>query len=180
LIELMIVVAIVGILAMLAGIGVRKYISNAKTAEARNSLGIIAQDAAVAYEREGSQATVLAVTTSGAYSRHLCASATASVPATLASIAGAKYQSTVADWNKDQPTNAGFSCLRFVMDQPQYYMYSYSVSGSGSNSGDSFTASAQGDLNGNGAASLFSITGAISSRYTLNMAPNMLEVRPDE
>ena len=39
LIELMIVVAIVGILAVLAIYGVRKYIANAKTAEARNSIG---------------------------------------------------------------------------------------------------------------------------------------------
>jgi type IV pilus assembly protein PilA len=46
LIELMIVVAIVGILSVLAIYGVRKYVANAKTAEARNSLGQIAKDAA--------------------------------------------------------------------------------------------------------------------------------------
>jgi type IV pilus assembly protein PilA len=39
LVELMIVVAIIGILAVLAIYGVRKYIANAKTAEARNSIG---------------------------------------------------------------------------------------------------------------------------------------------
>jgi type IV pilus assembly protein PilA len=48
LIELMIVVAIVGILSVLAIYGVRKYVANAKTAEARNSLGQIAKDAATA------------------------------------------------------------------------------------------------------------------------------------
>ncbi len=43
LVELMIVVAIVGVLAALAIYGVRKYIANAKTAEARNALGQMAQ-----------------------------------------------------------------------------------------------------------------------------------------
>ena len=44
----MIVVAIVGILAVLAVYGVRKYIANSKTTEARNALGQIAKDAATA------------------------------------------------------------------------------------------------------------------------------------
>src|SRR5258707_9256293 len=52
LIELMIVVAIVGVLAALAIYGVRKYIANAKTAEARNSLGQMSKDASAAYSRE--------------------------------------------------------------------------------------------------------------------------------
>jgi type IV pilus assembly protein PilA len=180
LIELMIVVAIVGILAILAGVGVRKYVTNAKTAEARNSLGIIAQDAAAAYEKEGSQSAVLAGKTTGAFSRHLCASASTTVPAAAASISGRKYQSSNADWNADNATNGGFSCLKFTMDQAQYYMYAYALSGVGSNVGDSFTATAQGDLNGDGTLSLFQVTGAIGSKYILNVAPNMLEVRPDE
>ena len=39
LVELMIVVAIIGILAALAIVGVKKYMTSAKSAEARNSLG---------------------------------------------------------------------------------------------------------------------------------------------
>ncbi|HEY3817024.1 MAG TPA: prepilin-type N-terminal cleavage/methylation domain-containing protein [Polyangiaceae bacterium] len=180
LIELMIVVAIVGILSVLAGIGVRKYTANAKTAEARNALGAIAQGAAAAYEKEGSQSTVLAVKTTATASRHLCASASASVPAAAATIAGKKYQSTYADWNADKTTNAGFYCVKFTMDQPQYYMYAFQLTGSGSNVGDSYTATAQGDLNGDGVLSLFQLTGAIGSGFILNTAPNMLEVRPEE
>src|SRR3954454_19415051 len=52
LVELMIVVAIVGVLAVLAIYGVRKYIANSKTTEARNSLGQISKDASTAYEKE--------------------------------------------------------------------------------------------------------------------------------
>ena len=48
LIELMIVVAIVGVLASLAIYGVRGYMAHAKTTEARNSLGEISKDAATA------------------------------------------------------------------------------------------------------------------------------------
>ena len=44
LVELMIVVAIIGVLAALAIYGVRKYLTNAKTAEARTALGRIAKD----------------------------------------------------------------------------------------------------------------------------------------
>ncbi len=48
----MIVVAIVGVLAVLAIYGVRKYIANAKTAEARNNLGQISKDSSSAFDRD--------------------------------------------------------------------------------------------------------------------------------
>ncbi len=96
LIELMIVVAIVGILAVLAIYGVRKYLANAKTAEARNSLGQIAKDAATAYEKESMPGAVLPQATQAAASRSLCGSEAATVPA--APPPGAKYQSAPTDW----------------------------------------------------------------------------------
>ena len=180
LIELMIVVAIVGILAVLATYGVRKYLANAKTAEARNSLGRMAKDEAAAYERESSGTTVLAVKTSAAMSRRLCLSASATVPAASAAIKGKKYQSNPKEWNADAAGNSGFACLKFSMDAPQYYVYSYAMTGVGSNVGDSFTCAAQGDLNGDGVLSLFQITGAIQAGFVLTVAPNLLEVRPEE
>ncbi len=180
LIELMIVVAIVGILSVLAAYGVRKYVANAKTVEARNSLGLIAQSAAAAYERERMPGTVLSVRATSALSRRLCGSASVSVPSSQNAIQGRKYQSKPGDWNVDAAGDSGFACLKFVMDQPQYYMYSYSISGSGSNPNDSFTVAAQGDLDGNGVLSLFQITGSINSKYVLNIAPNLVEVRPEE
>jgi type IV pilus assembly protein PilA len=179
LIELMIVVCIVGILAVLAAYGVRKYTANAKTAEARNAVGQMAKDAAAQYEKESMQNTVLGKGQSAAMSRQLCGSASQSVPSAAGAIAGKKYQSSTKDWTVDAAGNSGFACLKFSIDQAQYYMYSYTAAGS-SSPGSSFTATAQGDLNGDGVLSLFSVTGAINSSYALNVAPNMVEVRPED
>jgi type IV pilus assembly protein PilA len=178
LIELMIVVAIVGILAVLAAYGVRKYLANAKTAEARNSLGAMAQEQAAAYERENGNTTVLAPGTSGGTSRALCASEPSMVPSTVP--AGKKYQSSAADWNAGQPTNAGFACIHFTLDQAQYYAYSFTSTGTAGAAGDSFTGMANGDLNGDGVLSTFSLTGKISPQFTLNIAPNIAEINPEE
>src|SRR5580693_8958429 len=88
LIELMIVVAIVGILSVLAIYGVRKYVANAKTAEARNSLGQIAKDAASAVEREKGNNALVAPGRTSSLMRAFCAAATNVIPTTKASIQG--------------------------------------------------------------------------------------------
>jgi len=183
LIELMIVVAIVGILAVLATYGVRKYLANAKTAEARNSLGQIAKDQAAEYEKENRGTAVMQMQTTGGLSRALCGTEPGNpVPAT-GSVAGARYQSSPGDWTKGELPGAppvGFACLKFTMDAPQYYAYSFTSSGTLGNTGDTFTALANGDLNGDGLLSAFSITGSINSSYSVNIAPNILEINSDE
>jgi type IV pilus assembly protein PilA len=182
LIELMIVVAIVGILAMLGIYGVRRFLMNAKTAEARNSLGAIAKSASAAYEKESMAGSVLPQVTSANLSRTLCGSATASVPTSITGVAGKKYQSAPADWTAqgaDAVANVGFPCLHFTMEDPQYYMYSYVASGTG-NLNDSYVATANGDLDGDGIQSTFSITAKIQAGSVLNAAPNMMIINEDE
>lgn len=179
LIELMIVVAIVGILAVLAAYGVRKYIASSKTSEARNSLGRMANSAAIAYEHENMNTPVLSQGSSTGFTRTLCASASQTVPQSISQVQGAKYQSTSADWNTDAAGNSGFACLHFTIDEPQYFLYNYTASGT-SKIGDSFTAIANGDLNADGVQSTFSLTGAISPGYVINVAPNMLTINPEE
>jgi type IV pilus assembly protein PilA len=177
----MIVVAIVGVLAVLAVYGVRKYIANAKTAEARNSLGQISKDASTAYEKESmSQTGILTQTNSSLTLRQLCIGAGAAIPASKTSIQGKKYQSSPAEWNADSATaGKGFACLKYQMDQPQYFMYNYTTSGSAAQ-GDSFTATANGDLNGDTNTSTFTVAGSIGPGMVLNIAPTVSETNPEE
>jgi type IV pilus assembly protein PilA len=179
LIELMIVVAIVGILAVLAIYGVRKYLANAKSAEATNSLGQIAKNAAAAYEQESMSPSTLPQGSAAGLSRQLCKSASASVPSTIARVSGQKYQSVASEWNTDAVGNSGFACLKFTMDAPQYFQYSYTAKVTPA-AGDSFTAIANGDLNGDSIESTFMITGSVNSALILNTAPNLLRINAEE
>lgn len=177
LIELMIVVAIVGVLAALAIYGVRKYLLNAKTAEVRNAVGQMAKDAKAAYERESMVAAILPAGSAAGVSNNLCVDATASVPASKASVAGQKYQSNPAEWTVDFTTpGKGFSCLRFAVNDPQYYMYDYKGT---SGASGVFNASGMGDLNGDGTTSTFSLNGALTGGVVF-VAPNFLEDKPEE
>ncbi len=187
LIELMIVVAIVGILASLAIYGVRKYIANAKTAEARNSLGQIGKDTQTSFEKESMAGTVLTAGSSSAIVRALCGSAGAMVPAAAGAIKGMKYQANQApgkDWSFDNTANAGFSCIKFSMSAPQYFMYNYVSNGSQGATptiGTLFTATANGDLNGDGTLSTFQLIGTVSTADSnLYVAPNIEETNPEE
>ena len=184
LIELMIVVAIIGILAVLAIYGVRKYLANAKTAEARNSLGQMGKDETAAFEKESMIGTTLAPTISAGLSRSLCVSPGASVPATAGSIKGQKYQSSQAagaDWNLDAAVaGKGFACLKFAMDAPQYYMYNFTTAAPGNVAGNTWVATAQGDLNGDTVLSTFTLNGVIQPSMTFSLAPNLVELNPEE
>jgi type IV pilus assembly protein PilA len=180
LIELMIVVAIVGVLAALAIYGVRKYLLNSKTAEARNAVGQMAKDAKTAFERESMSGAILGAGESAAQSNNLCLTATKGVPDDKAKIAGKKYQSDPdpdKDWGLDHKTaGTGFACLKFSLTDPQYYMYTYTGTAGASGT---FDAVAQGDLNGDGVLSSFTLSGKVLSGTVL-VAPNFVEVTPEE
>ncbi len=185
LVELMIVVAIVGVLAVLAVFGVRKYISTAKTAEARNALGAIGKNAVAALEIEHITPGVLAPGGETGITRHLCATASQPVPAAATSIQGKKYQSNSAsgaDWNKDTTDAArgtGFACLKYEMNSPQFFMYNYTSDGTAAIVGTTMSATAVGDLDGNGTTSLFQLDGTVSNGV-LRLAPSITETNPEE
>lgn len=170
-------VAIVGILAVLGIYGTRKYIATAKTMEARSSLAALGIDAQTAFDRETPGSTL---GKPGAEKHALCASASRSVPASFASVSGKKYMSTPSDWTVDSAAHAGFSCLGFEMSTPQYYLYSYTATSPGTAVGNGFEATAEGDLNGDGVRSKFTLTGKIMPGGALVVAPSLLETNPNE
>ncbi len=91
-----------GVMAALGIYGVRKYLVNAKSAEARAALPQFAR------------AIVSCAKTAGALPP-----TSAAVPADLSSISGTKYQSTLEEWQ----SGATLSCAGFRMTGPQYFQY---------------------------------------------------------
>jgi len=180
LVELMIVVAIIGVLAALAIYGVTRYLASAKTSEAKNTIGAISRGAQAAYEREQNAAELLSEGASGAVFTHdLCGGSTFSTG------------NGIPLGRKDQPNsttftapaagvntpNIGWLCLRFSISDPVYYRYGYrastlgstfSVAGPATPTGlssvatGSFLAFAEGDLNANSVNSAFGIQGAVN------------------
>ncbi len=186
LIELMIVVAIIGILAVMAIYGVSRYLKSAKTAEASNNIGAIQKNATEALTREKMSGTYVAPGTSTTLSYGFCGSELAPVPA-VAKVAGAKYTSGPADWTagKGVPPAAdvGFYCLKFTIDQPQYYSYSYTANGTGAKAGESIDIIANGNLDGNQVTSEFLMHGEIvtaNGQNQLVWAPKAQETNPEE
>jgi hypothetical protein len=139
-----------GIVAALAIHGVRRYLSSAKSSEAKNTIGAIGRSMVGAYEQNGK----------------LCGPAQ---PVPTEVPAGKKYQPSMAagqDYQRGSATE-GWPCLKFDMVNPQYYQYEVRVGGGykgpargGVDPGpDGFEISAVGDLDGDGVTSLFIMTG---------------------
>jgi hypothetical protein len=124
---------IVGMSSAMAIYGVRKYITNAKTAEGRQGVQRIAADV-VAY-------TKTAKNEQGAALSELPPTSVP-VPETLASVSGKKYMSSPREWSQGT-----WSLIRYTMQDPQYFQYQWQR-----NSPTTGVARALADLNGDGEA----------------------------
>lgn len=118
-----VLIAMLGVMSALAIYGVRKYMVNAKQAEARTALVSWANGIAACAQREG----------------HLPPSSTP-VPASLSDIGAKKWQSTPADW-----TEPAYTCAGFSMSGPQYFQYRWELL-----SPNEGGARAEADLDGDG------------------------------
>ncbi|WP_437292110.1 type IV pilin protein [Sorangium sp. So ce406] len=173
LVELMIVVAIIGVLAALAIVGVRNYLTTAKTAEAKQIVGAITRSAITQYERERDISQLLPATGVAAANTHLLCASAAPVPFNFADVQGRKYQPSGAlgaDFMSGS-TLAGWQCLGFATVAPIYFQYSYQVGSGYLSQGlpgapipsgpEGFEAGARGDLDGDGLTCTLVRTGEV-------------------
>lgn len=166
---------VVGSLASLAIYGLRTRIEHAKQAEVRNALGMMAKSAAAAYERDTMVTDPVAEEPAGSarVERRLCASASKPVPADATLVSGKRYAAATSDWEIDKPRNAGFACLRFAVNEPQYYQYRYTATET------TFVGGGRGDLDGDRRFSDFQLAGEVrDSRVVIDL--QILETDPEE
>lgn len=138
LIELMIVVAIIGILAAVAIPAFLRYIQKSKTIEAETNLRKI-YDGEVAYYMD-EKATVAGGAVTRAFIQ-TSSFAPAALP--IASKQGAASSFDTDEWNK----------IHFAVDSPVLYVYGVTASGTGTAS--SFTANAIGNQDGDASYATF-------------------------
>ncbi len=166
LIELMIVVAIIGILAALAIPAFIGYIRRSKTAEASSNLRNLFQGAASYYQTEH-------------WSSSMVVRAGAVAASTACTVAAANTMNTlgVSKTQIDfQAESASFRDIGFTLGDPVYYQYhiigSMDACGNMANT-DFYQFQAQGDLDGDGMLSTFELAAGSDSENQLIRGPGL-------
>ena len=158
LIELMIVVAIIGILAAVAVPGFLKYIKDSKTTEAKTNIKAIAEGASAFFQTEhGKDTNGIEVFTRQFPSATYCKSLAGGGKCLEKDNQPSEIQSTgtkkVGTW-----TGEPWLSLNFTISAPIYYTYSYQGT-AGSTNATSFKAQAAAKLDKTTVDSCFSIEG---------------------
>ncbi len=136
-----------------------------KTSEAVNVIGAISRGAVAGYERE----SVVGGEGDDAKYGHLLCTSASDVPPSVPK--GIKYQPPNDKAFETGDERTGWKCLKFALTQPHYYQYSYRVGSNykgpkrgGPDPGPKgFEASAEGDLDGDGKTSLYSLVGKVNA-----------------
>jgi len=144
LVELMIVVAIIGVLAALAIYGVSRYLKHSKTAEATRNLGSIENGSRAFYQIDTDQNG----NGTGPFVHEFAGSGACNP----ASVPKASKAATAGTW-----TAAEWIGLKFSINEPSFYQYCYNTAGTGTDA--KYTAGAYGDLDGNSINSSFVLSG---------------------
>ena len=158
LIELMIVVAIIGILAAVAIPAFMKYIRRSKTSEATMNIRKLF-DSSVSYFNEEQ-----ADRTGKILARQFPTSVRS--PADWSAKVCDGKDSKKYPPQKDTWDAASWQALNFAVEDPFYYQYSYD--GKDFGAGAHFTARANGDLDCNGQVSTFERVGTVDAENNIN------------
>ncbi len=175
LIELMIVVAIIGVLAAIAIPAFINYVKKSKTSEAGSNLKALFEGAASYYQAEH-------------WNRGVVAPGAAAAASTFCTVASANTSNvpsnakTVLDWDAEPDS---FEALNFAPADPLYYQYFIASTpgdacGNAPNNSDVYTFQAQGDLDGDGTKSTFEVSVGSNTNNELYRSPGIHETDPLE
>ncbi|HZF53012.1 MAG TPA: hypothetical protein VE093_30375 [Polyangiaceae bacterium] len=128
---------VISVLGALAYSGMRKYLSSAKSAEARVNVSALAQGIAACAQKPSLSA--------GDPGQNGLPPSSPRVPASLAQVKGTRYASSPADWSSE-----AFACALFSIPTPQYFQYQWLLTSPGAQG----IARAEGDLDGDGIAEI--------------------------
>lgn len=176
LIELMIVVAIIGILAAIAIPAFVNYVKRSKTSEAGSNLKAMFTGAAAYYAQEHHAQGVV---TSG--------QATASTHCTVADAPPTGSNSPdenkhLVNWPAESPS---FGAINFQPADPLYYAYDImsafdDMCGHAASTNNLYTMQAEGDLDGDGTRSIFELAAGSNAENELFRAPGIYQTNPLE
>lgn len=181
---LLVIAGAVALVAYVAATSLAKFKQSAGVVEAKNTINAISRQVVAAYEREYYDYVGLDGALAEDMRGRLCASATP-VPANVPK--GTKYQPRREDFETGSASQ-GWRCLSFGMTDPMRFQYEYRVGGDykgpkrgGPDPGpDGFEVSAEGDLDGDGNTSLFTLVGHVNDASKTVKRGELWSIDPDE
>jgi type IV pilus assembly protein PilA len=181
LIELMIVVAIIGILAAVAIPAFMNYMKKGKSSETQENINAIFNGAKAYYEAPHSPAGTVQVLTG-----YLPGPTTGLTPlAGDCCSEGGKCVPDSTHWKGAPGTVAGtWEAINFSIEKAHYYQYDYTVA-SAPNTADgsnNFTITAVGNLDCDAVTSTFTLVGMVHEAYgdSVSSSGTINEIRPTE